>query len=64
MPDTFFIGDHKNMFPHMLEKLIVRQDENSPFRDNNIVLNAINLSTVKSQPSIKVSVIKVIDDHL
>ena len=23
MPDTFFIGDHKNMFPHLKERVLL-----------------------------------------
>lgn len=54
MPDTFFIGDHKHMFPHMLEKVMVQQQDGEVFRDNNIVLNGTDLTSVKGQPSVKV----------
>ncbi|XP_045202989.2 UDP-N-acetylglucosamine--peptide N-acetylglucosaminyltransferase 110 kDa subunit-like isoform X1 [Mercenaria mercenaria] len=47
MPDTFFIGDHKNMFPHLLEKILIKQDEGQAFKDNNIVLNGTNLQAMK-----------------
>lgn len=23
MPDTFFVGDHKNMFPHLQERVLL-----------------------------------------
>ncbi|XP_052793386.1 UDP-N-acetylglucosamine--peptide N-acetylglucosaminyltransferase 110 kDa subunit-like isoform X2 [Mya arenaria] len=53
MPDTFFIGDHRHMFPHMLEKIMVRGEEGDEFSDNNIVLNGIDLVDIKSHTSVK-----------
>ncbi|KAL4230375.1 hypothetical protein ACF0H5_010758 [Mactra antiquata] len=53
MPDTFFIGDHMQMFPHMIEKIIIRQSDDEKFTDNNIVLNGINLKAFKDTCDIK-----------
>ena len=50
MPDTFFIGDHMNMFPHMLEKVMVQTEEGEAFSDNCIVLNGIKLQVVAQLP--------------
>jgi len=55
MPDTFFIGDHMNMFPHMTNKLIVKQSDGETFKSNNIVLNGVNLQQIKDTAEIKVS---------
>lgn len=56
MPDTFFIGDHMNMFPHMLEKVMVQTEEDEAFSDNSIVLNGIKLDSIKGHTTVKVSV--------
>ena len=29
MPDTFFVGDHKNMFPHLIERVILLESNGS-----------------------------------
>ena len=44
MPETFFIGDHYNMFPHMRAKAIL-VDANSTYgnRDNVCLVNAVDL---------------------
>lgn len=46
MPYTYFIGDHKQMFPHLKERLIVKSDrgDNSNLADNVAVINATDLS--------------------
>ncbi|XP_052282446.1 UDP-N-acetylglucosamine--peptide N-acetylglucosaminyltransferase 110 kDa subunit-like isoform X3 [Dreissena polymorpha] len=53
MPDTFFIGDHMNMFPHMLEKVMVQTEEGEAFSDNCIVLNGIKLDSIKGLTTVK-----------
>ena len=57
MPDTFFIGDHKNMFPHLLEKILIKQEESQSFKDNNIVLNGTNLQAMKDAVQCKVRIL-------
>lgn len=45
MPNTYFIGDHKQMFPHLNERLIVSEKGvNSGVADNVAVINATDLS--------------------
>lgn len=29
MPDTFFVGDHKQMFPHLKERMLIESQVNS-----------------------------------
>jgi len=43
MPKTFFVGDHKQMFPHMLNKAVLVTKEKQLSRDNIIVANALDL---------------------
>lgn len=47
MPKTFFIGDHANMFPHMLQKAIL-VDCNSKYadRDNVCIINGLQLKSL------------------
>ena len=48
MRDTFFIGDHMNMFPHMQNKLVVRvTDANGVATGCVIYLNAVDLEPIK-----------------
>ena len=49
MPNTFFIGDHKQMFPHLSERIIlkdhnnkIKTHENGHVADNVAVINTIN----------------------
>ena len=56
MPDTFFIGDHMNMFPHMREKIIVKEQDSQKFSDNNIILNGIDLDVFIEMTETMVSV--------
>ena len=43
MRDTFFIGDHWNMFPHLSHKIILHP-RNGKKRDNVAVVNAVNIN--------------------
>ncbi|XP_071846759.1 UDP-N-acetylglucosamine--peptide N-acetylglucosaminyltransferase 110 kDa subunit-like isoform X1 [Apostichopus japonicus] len=45
MPNTFFVGDHWNMFPHMIQKVLV-QTKDGTVRDNLALINAKNLDAV------------------
>lgn len=53
MPNTFFIGDHMQMFPHLKEKLLVEVD--GKVSDNNIMLNGVNLEALKQSGQLKAS---------
>lgn len=50
MPDTFFIGDHMQMFPHMLEKAVVDNAaslaKKKDVSDNISIINATDLSPI------------------
>lgn len=60
MPDTFFIGDHKQMFPHMLEKAVVddvtRLAQKEELCDNVSIVNATDLSPIIEKAEIKVCI--------
>lgn len=55
MADTFFIGDHQQMFPHLKEKILI--EVNGKVSDNNIVLNGIDLDALKRTADVKVLVL-------
>ena len=57
MRDTYFIGDHQQMFPHLLEKIVILEKEGEDFHDTNVVLFGVDLSTIRSKLEIKVSVL-------
>ena len=49
MKDTFFIGDHMHMFPHMENKLTVKvTDANGQATKSVIYLNAVDLEPIKA----------------
>ena len=49
MRDTFFIGDHMNMFPHLMNRLTVRvTDANGLPTKGVMYLNALDLEPIKS----------------
>lgn len=55
MPHTYFIGDHKQMFPHLKERLIV-SDKSTAKRDvadNVAVINATDLSPIIEHTQVK-----------
>ncbi|XDV36742.1 hypothetical protein PO909_006471 [Leuciscus waleckii] len=55
MPNTFFIGDHANMFPHLKKKAVIDFKSNGHIFDNRIVLNGIDLKAfLESLPDVKV----------
>ena len=55
MPKTFFIGDHKQMFPHMLNKAVLVTKEKQVSRDNIIVVNALDLEPLMACGTMSVS---------
>ncbi|XP_078268590.1 UDP-N-acetylglucosamine--peptide N-acetylglucosaminyltransferase 110 kDa subunit isoform X1 [Rhinoraja longicauda] len=62
MPNTFFIGDHANMFPHLKKKAVVDFKSNGHIYDNRIVLNGIDLKAfLDSLPDVKVVKLKCPD---
>ncbi|XP_067948699.1 UDP-N-acetylglucosamine--peptide N-acetylglucosaminyltransferase 110 kDa subunit-like isoform X2 [Watersipora subatra] len=49
MPDTFFIGDHWQMFPHMVERAIIPHAQGSEdLKDNVSIINATDLKPLVS----------------
>ena len=54
MPNSFFIGDHKQMFPHMMEKILVAQNEGTEISETSIILNGVNLQPIRDVVEIKV----------
>lgn len=54
MPDTFFVGDHMQMFPHMMQKIVIKLKDGDRFTDNSIVLNGIDLQSIRDTAEIKV----------
>ena len=57
MPNTFFIGDHFNMFPHLAERVLISSNAtNGEIMDNKAVVNATDLTPILSvAPTIEVS---------
>ena len=54
MPNTFFIGDHKQMFPHLKERLILSdKSSGSGIADNVAVINATDLSPLEQRHEVK-----------
>lgn len=62
MPDTFFVGDHKQMFPHMIERVILLDAKKSGIvhsspqiepPDNVAIVNATDLSPIIEKVEIK-----------
>ncbi|KAI0981546.1 hypothetical protein GJ496_005299 [Pomphorhynchus laevis] len=53
MPNTFFLGDHRQMFSHMTEKVVIKDDIHkcaTSFENKNVI-NATDLSAVISKSS-------------
>ena len=59
MPHTFFLGDHKQMFPHLTERIVVANKENGEvssvedIKDNVAVINAIDKSQIMEIAEVK-----------
>ncbi|XP_055917772.1 UDP-N-acetylglucosamine--peptide N-acetylglucosaminyltransferase 110 kDa subunit isoform X2 [Eupeodes corollae] len=56
MPYTYFIGDHKQMFPHLKERLIVSDMQGGSgagIADNVAVINATDLSPLVENTDVK-----------
>jgi protein O-GlcNAc transferase len=59
MPKTFFIGDHQQMFPHLLHKAILVGKDNiaksgDGTRDNIMVVSGVDLKALLSKGVVKV----------
>merc|ERR1712038_1607201 len=58
MPNTFFIGDHKQMFPHLKERIVIKDkkfdgDGSSRVADNVAVINAIDKTAILEKADVK-----------
>lgn len=53
MPNTYFIGDHKQMFPHLKERIIVSDKVTGKIADNVAVINATDLSPLVENTEVK-----------
>lgn len=64
MPDTFFVGDHKQMFPHLIERVIlldksptelseVEKDDSTSLPDTVSIVNATDLSPILEKAEVK-----------
>merc|ERR1719295_192804 len=49
LPNTFFIGDHMRMFPHLKERVIMADSTNpcDSVKDNVAVINAVDIDPLK-----------------
>eukprot|EP00092_Neocalanus_flemingeri_P014597 GFUD01015747.1.p1 GENE.GFUD01015747.1~~GFUD01015747.1.p1 ORF type:complete len:632 (-),score=153.58 GFUD01015747.1:368-2263(-) len=49
LPNTFFIGDHMRMFPHLKERIIMADSSNpgEQVKDNVAVINAVDIDPLK-----------------
>lgn len=54
MPNTFFIGDHMRMFPHLKERIIMAdsKDHEGRFQDNVAVINAVDSTPIQDVANI------------
>ena len=57
MPKTFFVGDHRQMFPHLKERVIIIDKEklnpNAKVADNVALVNGTDLSPILEHPDIR-----------
>ncbi|XP_055602116.1 UDP-N-acetylglucosamine--peptide N-acetylglucosaminyltransferase 110 kDa subunit [Uranotaenia lowii] len=53
MPHTYFIGDHRQMFPHLKERVIVSGKLANQLADNVAVINATDLSPLVENTDVK-----------
>jgi len=51
LPNTFFIGDHMRMFPHLKERIVMADSGAKPvegeMKDNVAVINAVDVAPIK-----------------
>uniref|UniRef100_T1JCD7 protein O-GlcNAc transferase n=1 Tax=Strigamia maritima TaxID=126957 RepID=T1JCD7_STRMM len=64
MPNTFFIGDHRHMFPHMVERAVINTKDNLSKKldvpDNVAIVNATDLSPIIEKADVKVKICEVV----
>lgn len=48
MPHTFFLGDHKQMFPHLSERLVMMASNNVPTSDTETKKIADNVALINA----------------
>lgn len=60
MPNTYFIGDHRQMFPHLKERLVVAEKAGAGLADNVAIINATDLSPLVERHEVKSNPIKSI----
>ena len=59
MPNTFFIGDHKQMFPHLGERIVMADKDTADLlkggtiKDNVAVINAVDKAPILEKAEIK-----------
>ena len=55
MPRTFFVGDHRQMFTHMKERVIIidKEKQNGKVADNVAIVNGTDLSPILERTDIK-----------
>ena len=56
MPHTFFMGDHKQMFPHLTERMVVAGTAGTgsgAVKDNVAVINAVDKTPIMEKAEIK-----------
>ncbi|CAL8078413.1 unnamed protein product [Orchesella dallaii] len=53
MPFTYFIGDHKQMFPHLVERVVLADRSSKNVADNIAVINAPDLTPVLKHADVK-----------
>ena len=56
MPNTFFIGDHKQMFPHLKERIVLKDHAkvvNGHIADNVAVINSVDTGLILEKADIK-----------
>lgn len=47
MRDTFFVGDHRHMFPHMLENLVLKIVDETTGARYHWIINGMDLDAIK-----------------
>lgn len=59
MPDTFFVGDHRQMFPHLIERVLLLDrsptdgDDKERLPDTVSIVNATDLSPIIEKTDVK-----------
>ena len=64
MPKTFFIGDHKQMFPHMQNKAILCTKDKKINQDNIIFVNGVDLGPLMACGTVSVSLLSSLNSSI